>query len=149
MESDLINVINNLMCEDEPDLPQRLECQDDILKGLSCTEPAIGKWFENDSVLYVLSAFNLSDRDFASVFPQLKDVSAVQRQQIINRFEHHIERCPRCCRKRSYDLEFENRLEKTLHENKAYLLTKLEGGDEDKPAEEDPSIPSKARSAHH
>ncbi len=34
MEIDLINVINNLMCEDEPDLSTRLEYQDEILKGL-------------------------------------------------------------------------------------------------------------------
>jgi hypothetical protein len=129
-------------------LPNRLDCQDELLKGLTCTEPAIGKWFVDNSVLYVLSAFKLSDKDFASVFPQLKNVSIVQRRQIVNRFEDHIEKCPRCSRKRSYDLEFENRLEKTLHENRDYLRSKLDCGDEDKPAEEDHVINGKARFAH-
>ena len=56
MESDFINILNELMCDEEPDLPTRLHWQEAALNDLSCTNHALGKWFENNSVLYVLSA---------------------------------------------------------------------------------------------
>jgi len=149
MESDFINVLNELMCDEEPDLPTRLHWQEAALNDLTCNNHALGKWFENNSVLYVLSAFKLSDRDFASVFPKLKTLSSNQREQIVRAFEDHIEQCPRCFRKRSYDLEFEARLESTLNENRDFLLKKLSHEDADKPSDEEHMRNGKTRSAHH
>ena len=149
MESDFIDVLNKLMCEEEPDLPTRLHSQDTALHELPCTDHALGKWFENNSVPYVLSAFKLSDKDFASVFPKLRTLSTNQREQIVRAFEDHIEKCPRCFRKQSYDLEFEARLESTLNENRDFLLTKLSSEEADKPDEEVHVIDGKKRFAHH
>ena len=149
MESDFIDVVNQLMREEEPDLSTRLQWQESALTELTCNNQALGKWFDNNSVPYVLSAFQLSDKDFASVFPKLKSLSTIQRQQIVRALEDHIEKCPRCFRKRSYDLEFEARLESTLNENREFLLTKLTCEDQDQPVEENHVIDGKRRFAHH
>src|SRR6185369_11694702 len=41
MESDFINVLNELMCDEEPDLPTRLNWQDTALNELTCTNHAL------------------------------------------------------------------------------------------------------------
>jgi len=148
MDSDIINVFD-LMQRKESDLPTRLASQEEALDELTCTEPRLGRWFEENTVSYVLAAFNLSDEDFAEVFPDLKHISAVQRQNIIQAFVDHIERCPKCYRKRSFDLEFEGRLESALQENREELLAKLDQSGADEPSEEEHVIYAKARFAHN
>lgn len=148
MDSELINVFE-LMQRSESDLPARLASQEEALDELTCTEPRLGKWFEENTVSYVLAAFNLSDKDFAEVFPPLKHISAAQRQNIIQAFEEHIERCPKCYRKRSFDLEFEGRLESALHENREVLLAKLDQSGAGEASEEEHVIDGKARFASH
>lgn len=148
MDSDFINVFE-LMQLKESDLATRLASQEEALDDLTCTEPRLGKWFEENTVSYVLAAFNLSDEDFAETFPVLKHISAEQRQNIIQAFVDHIEVCPRCFRKRSYDLEFEGRLESALQENREVLLAKLDQQEAGESFDEDHVIDGKARFAHH
>lgn len=148
MESDFINIVNELMREREPDLTIRLEWQEEALDELHCTNPTLGRWFEDNTVGYVLAAFNLSDKDFASAFPGLKQLSTAQRREIVQTFEKHIDDCPRCSRKRSYDLEFEARLEATLNDNRQDLLNALNGDERKKPAEEKQVIDGKGRFVH-
>jgi hypothetical protein len=148
MDSDFINVFE-LMQRKESDLPTRLASQEEALGELTCTERRLGKWFEENTVSYVLAAFNLNDKDFAEVFPPLKHISAAQRQNIIQAFEEHLDRCPRCFRKRSFDLEFEGRLESALHENREVLLAKLDQPGAGVPPEQEHLIDGKARFAHH
>lgn len=147
MESDF-NVIELLERKDS-DLPERLAAQEEALDELTCTEPRLGKWFEEDTVPYVLAAFNLGDKDFAVMFPALKHITGEQRQQIIQTFLAHIERCPKCYRKRSYDMEFEARLESALHDNRDDLLAKLESSRTEEPSEEEHVIDGRARFAQH
>lgn len=148
MDSDFINVFE-LMQLKESDLPTRLASQEEALDELNCTEPRLGKWFEENTVSYVLAAFNLTDEDFAETFPALKHISASQRQNIIQVFVDHMDRCPKCFRKRSYDLEFEGRLESALQENREVLLAKLDQSGADESFDEDHVIDGKARFAHH
>lgn len=148
MESDFINIVNELLRQEDNDLPARLESQEETLKELECIDPILGNWFENTSVPYVLSAFKLSDKDFATAFPRLKKVTTAQREQIVHALEHHLEGCPRCSRRRSYDLEFEARVESSLMRNKDFLLEQLDNEDGDKPSEEKHIDKGRARSAH-
>lgn len=148
MDNDFINVFELMQLQDS-DLPTRLVSQEEALDDLTCTEPRLGKWFEENTVSYVLAAFNLSDEDFAETFPALKHISASQRQTIIQTFLAHIEACPKCFRKRSYDLEFEGRLESALQEDREVLLAKLDQSGAGESFDEDHVIDGKARFAHH
>lgn len=148
MDSDFINVFE-LMQLKESDLPTRLASQEEALDELTCAEPRLGRWFEENTVSYVLAAFNLSDEDFAETFPALKHISASQRQDIIQAFVGHIDICPKCFRKRSYDLEFERRLESALQENREDLLARLDQTGASESFDEDHLIDRKARLVHH
>lgn len=147
MESDFFKIVNDLMCLEDEDLPNRLEEQEAALAGLNCTDPKIGKWFEKSSVSYVLAAFNLSDSDFAAQFPHLRYVSSEQRTEIINTFVKHVEKCPKCGRRHSYDLEYEQRLEANLIKHREALLSHLNDDDPDNQTEENHKSGLKAQSA--
>lgn len=148
MDPDFINIFE-LMQRKESDLTARLAAQEEALDDLTCTEPRLGKWFEENTTSYVLAAFNLSDEDFAETFPELKHISESQRQNIIQAFVEHIEHCPRCFRKRSFDLEFEGRLESALQENREVLLGKLDQSGERETSDDEHVLDGKARFAHH
>jgi hypothetical protein len=148
MESDFFDIINEIMCLEDDDLPNRLEEQEEALAGLTCTNPTLGKWFEKSSVSYVIAAFNLSDKDFAAQFPHLRHVTSEQRKEIVDSFQKHISNCPRCGRRSSYDLEFEKKLEANLMRNKEVLMSHLHYDDPDKPTEENHKTDLKAQSAH-
>ena len=148
MESDFFDIINEILCLEEDDLPNRLEEQNEALAGLKCTNPTLGKWFEKCTVSYVIAAFNLSDKDFASQFPHLRHVTGDQRKEIVDSFRQHISDCPRCGRRSGYDLEFEKRLEASLIKNKEVVMSHLSYDEPDQPTEENHKPELKAQSAH-
>ena len=129
MESDFSDIIVSMLRQAEPDLDARLEYQAEALQEAACTEPLLGQWIETHHVQYLLSAFALSDSDFAENFPKMAHVNEHQRKRIINAFEDHFEHCRRCSLKRGYDLELDSRIERTLRKNREDLIHHLKPAD--------------------
>lgn len=126
MESDFSDIIVSMLRQAEPDLDTRLEYQAEALRDAKCTEPLLGRWIETNHVQYLLSAFALSDDDFAENFPKMAHVNEHQRKRIIKAFEDHFENCRRCSLKRGYDLELDSRIERVFRENRDELIHELE-----------------------
>lgn len=126
MESDISNIIANLLREAEPDLDSRMKDQAEALKDSRCTDPLIGRWIDTNHVQYLLAAFALNDSDFAENFPKMAHVSEDQRKRIINSFDDHFAHCVHCSLKRGYDLELDSRIERVIGNNRDHLLHQLQ-----------------------
>lgn len=138
MKSDFVDLLADFVRQAEPDLNFRLETQSEELEKLPCIEPTIGKWVDAHDVDYMLAAFALDDEDFAADFPGLAHISQHDRARIIEAFQIHFERCLHCSRKRSYDSEFNSRVDHVLQKKRMELLHFLDqamagesDGDED------------------
>lgn len=125
MESDFTDLLDIFVRQAEPDLDSRLEEQSESVAGLKCTEPILGKWVDEHDVEYMLAAFALDDDDFVATFPSMANITEHDRHRIIEAFENHFEDCPHCSRKRSYDLEYNSRVERVFQQKRAELLHHL------------------------
>lgn len=148
MESDFTDLLADFVRQAESDLDSRLDAQADALKDLTCTEPTLGKWVDAHDVEYMLAAFALNDDDFVEHFPSMAKITANDRNRIIKAFENHFEHCPHCHRKRSYDLEFNSRIEFVTRQNRAQLLHHLKETEPAEPLEEEHEVAA-AGAAHH
>lgn len=125
MASDITDLIADFIRQAEPDLNTRLEYQAQALEDLKCTNAVLGKWVEAHDVQYLLAAFDLDDDEFASNFPGMAHLKEHDRQRIIETFETHFQHCSRCHLKRSYDLEFNSRIESVVRQQKGHLSPQL------------------------
>lgn len=126
---DVSDVIAGLVFKTNPGLTSRLEDQEEALRESSCTEPALGRWI-NDDIEYVLSALSLSDKDFAEMFPSMANVGGDERGRLAAALETHMTRCRHCSLRRAYALELSARIERALREPDGLLSQMLE---EDEP----------------
>lgn len=122
MNSDLLEIIANLLIEDDPALEVRLECQDEDLNESACTAPVLGKWIAAYDVEYLLASFSLLEEDFAQMFPSLAHVPSSVRRQIVTAFEEHLEWCRHCWLKAAYDKELNALIDRVLLEESDRLL---------------------------
>jgi hypothetical protein len=134
--SDITDLIADFIRQAEPDLNTRLEYQAQALEDLKCTNAVLGKWVEAHDVQYLLAAFDLDDEEFASNFPGMAHLKEHDRQRIIETFEIHFEHCSRCHLKRSYDLEFNGRIESAVRQQKVHLSPQFRATDPEKSGEE-------------
>src|SRR5437588_5393483 len=104
METDFSDIIVDQVRQAEPDLDARLEAQADALTERECINPTIGQWIDAYDLNYLSAAFALDDDDFAKNFPKMAHLTQPDRERIIKALAEHVEHCPRCCLKSSYDI---------------------------------------------
>lgn len=126
---DISDVLAGLVFKTNPGLTSRLEAQEEELRESACTEPALGRWI-NDDVEYLLSALSLGDKDFAELFPSMSNVGSDERSRLAAALETHMTRCRHCSLRRGYALELSARIERALRERDGLLSQMLE---EDEP----------------
>lgn len=122
---DTSEMIEDFMRQTFPDLDSRVEGHDQVLDEMRCTNPIVGRWFENNVTNYLLAAFAMTDEDFAEEFPGISGLNRPQRQQILMTFESHLSTCQRCGLKRGFDHEFEARLTSACRQNSELILELL------------------------
>jgi hypothetical protein len=142
--NDILDVITDLVSQDS-EVELRLEAQAEVLREVKCIKPVFGQLIDANDVKYLLSLLALSDKDFAERFPTKSHFLEQQRQRLITAIEEHLERCPHCSLKRSYDLERDARIKQVCRQN-GDLLLELLAGDSDLLEECERLV--KARSAH-
>ena len=138
MKPDITDVIAELVLESTPELAARLEAQAEALREVECINPVFGRWVDANDVKYLLSTFNLSDKDFAAKFPSIEGLTGENRQQLIAAIEAHCDSCPHCSLKRGYDLELDTRIKQACQQNNKLLLQLLEEDETDSSEEERP-----------
>ncbi len=126
MESDnIIEEIARLVFQSDAEFATRLKIQAEAspLCELSCINPAVGRWVDENNMEYLLSVLALDDKDFAIAFPALSGITTQQRRQVIARIASHLEVCLHCAGKRAYDLEFEERVHRALEVDRRMIRT--------------------------
>jgi hypothetical protein len=117
MEKDLMALVSRLILDKENDTPSRLKAQEDALKELECKHPEFGRWIDGCDFPFLIETLVLEDAVFTGEFPDVK-LTAVERKEFANALEAHCETCTRCHLKRSYDLEWQARVDRAFAENK-------------------------------
>ena len=118
-------MIEDFMRQTFPDFDSRLEGHEEVLAEMSCTNPTVGRWFENSVTEYLLAAFAMRDEDFAEEFPGVTGLDRQERQQVLATFESHLASCERCALKRGFEHEFEARLTSACRQNSGVILELL------------------------
>jgi hypothetical protein len=126
MNSDITDVMADLVLEATPDLEARLEYQTEALRESKCINPVIGEWIDANDVKYLLSTLSLEDTDFAAKFPSITPAIGLARQRLVATIEAHLEQCQHCSLKRGYDLELEAHIKQACQQNNNMLLQLLE-----------------------
>jgi hypothetical protein len=116
-EVGLIALLSGLIHERDNDTPFQSSEQDDALKGLTCSEPRLGRRIEGCDFPFLIETLKLDDQVFAKEFPGVT-MTAAERRDLKNALEEHCESCPRCRRKRASDLEWQARVHKAIADNK-------------------------------
>lgn len=124
MKNDITGNIANFVVEADPDLLQEMEKQKQHLRRLKCSNPFFGGWVEM-GIQYVLSVFELEDRDFAARLPALAHLNKPARRQFIKRMERHLHDCEHCALKHQHELDLNARIEESCRENRQALLEQL------------------------
>src|ERR1041385_62609 len=117
MEKNLVELLSKLIVENDDDTRFRFEAQEEALNELKCSQPSLGEWIARCDYSFLIDTLNLSERIFSKEFPEL-NLPLDQRAQLGEKLAAHAETCPRCFRKRSYDLQCEKCVDKALSENR-------------------------------
>jgi hypothetical protein len=119
-ETDVIALLSRLILDKDDDTPVRLREQEDALKDLRCSDRRLGVWIEKWDFPFLIETLMLSDAVFSREFPDVR-TTAEKRKELAHALEAHCETCPRCHRKRSYDLEWQARVNRVFAENKRII----------------------------
>ena len=119
-EVGLIALLSGLIHERDNDTPFQSSEQGDGLKGLTCSEPRLGRWIEGCDFPFLSETLMLDERVFAKEFPGVT-MTAGERRDLAKALEEHCETCPRCGGKRADDLEWQALVYKAIAENKQLI----------------------------
>lgn len=126
MKDKIIRIVTDLVREDYSALDLGFETEAQALAGAVCTVPALGRIIDSsENVELLMSGLRLGSADFSARYRSLASVPESERLRILDVLETHLDQCPRCSRRRAFDLALAARVEKTLMDHKEVLLNAL------------------------
>ena len=112
-ETDFIQLLARLISEsDDSDPPIERPGKD-----LTCSQPILGQWIDDCDVPFLLETLVLPDEIFAQEFPGIL-LSKRDREAFAKTLTTHCAECARCNAKKAEDIEWKQRVDKALVENK-------------------------------
>jgi len=139
MEYDIADTIAILVRKANSNFERELEEQEEVLRGLECTNPYYGEWLEMGLEL-VSSIFDLEDHDFGRELPDLAHLSKSARGQFLRHIETHLHQCAHCAFREQYELALNARIEEACSDNRELLIQQLEEEMRDSKPYVDPQI---------
>lgn len=116
METAVFELLFRRIREKDEDTPNRLAAQEDELKRLECSDPALGRWIESNDFPFLIETLTLNDAVFSGEYPAV-NLTSEERKRLMSDLEAHCEVCARCGRKRAYDLEWQARVDRAITDN--------------------------------
>ena len=113
----LLTLLSSLIVEKDEDAPFRLKEQRTKLSETKCTKPELGKWIDNCDFPFLIETLMLDQTIFVKEFPGI-EFPEEERKSFTRSLEAHCEDCVHCYLKRSYDLEWQSRVDRALAENR-------------------------------
>jgi hypothetical protein len=113
VKTDFIELLTRLISEsDDGDPPIQRTGRD-----LTCSQPNLGKWFDDCDFPFLMETLALSDDVFRQQFPGIK-LSQDERQAFGGILETHCTECASCHAQKVESIEWASRIEKAFAENK-------------------------------
>jgi hypothetical protein len=125
MKRSITEEIISLVFRSDPDLCARLKTLKQQLDRTACSDPAIGRWILANGLDYLVAAFNLSDPEFATRYPELPSSTRIGRKHLIRSFKQHAATCPHCSLAHQLDLALDQQIDQAMRENRESLLEML------------------------
>lgn len=119
-EDELYTALSTLIIEQDDDIPYRLTAQEDALKELKCTDESYGKFISQCDYPFLMETLELDDTIFSKEFPKVR-LTLEDRKTLTESLERHCESCSHCSLKRSYDFEWQSRINRAFIENKTVI----------------------------
>jgi hypothetical protein len=116
----LLTVLSTLIVEKDEDAGFRLKEQQTNLANTKCTKPDLGKWIDNCDFPFLIETLMLDHTIFVKEFAGI-EFPEEERKTFARSLEAHCEDCVHCHLKRSYDLEWQNRVNSALTENRTEI----------------------------
>jgi hypothetical protein len=116
----LLTLLSTFIVERDEDAPFRLKEQQTKLSETKCTKPDLGKWVDNCDFPFLIETLMLDHTIFVKEFPGV-EFPEDERKNFARSLEAHCEDCAHCHLKRSYDLEWQSRIDRALTENRTEI----------------------------
>jgi len=113
----LMTLLSSLIVQKDEDAAFRLKEQRAKLSETKCTKPDLGKWIDNCDFPFLIETLMLDHSIFVKEFPGI-EFPEEERKSFARSLEAHCEDCVHCYLKRSYDLEWQSRVDRALTENR-------------------------------
>jgi len=125
MQYDVTDTLAKLVRRADSNFDQEIEEQDEVLRGLKCTNPYFREWLKI-GVELVFSIFELEDDDFAQELPELAHMSKTARRRFRKHLEAHIRNCDHCALKQQNEMALNAKIKEAISDNRELLLTQLQ-----------------------
>ncbi|HKP83169.1 MAG TPA: hypothetical protein VJT69_14155 [Pyrinomonadaceae bacterium] len=125
MKYDIRSTIAHLVRKANSNFERELKEQEEVLRGLECTNPYYGEWLDM-GVELLISIFKLEDHDFARQLPEMAHVSKSDRHQFLKQIEAHLCECDHCALKQQCELDLNSKIEEACSDNRELLIQQLE-----------------------
>lgn len=89
-------------------------------KNLTCSQPVLGRWIEDCDFPFLMETLALPDHVFSREFPEIL-LSLEDRQAFASVLQTHSHECAHCHAKKTEDIEWKQRVDKALDQNKRLL----------------------------
>jgi hypothetical protein len=117
METNLLALLSTIIIEKDSDAPFRLNEQQSSLAEKECSKPELGKWIDRCDFSFLIETLMLDHAVFSHEFPGV-EFPAEERKALAQALESHCDTCVHCHLKRSYDLEWQARVDRAINDNK-------------------------------
>lgn len=121
LETDFIQLLARLICENDGDPPNQRTGKD-----LTCSQPVYGRWIDDCDVPFLMETLALPEEVFDQEFPGIK-LSQRDRESFAKTLDNHCAECARCNSKKAEDALWKRRVEKAFVENKEAIADFLAG----------------------
>ena len=116
----LLTLLSTLIVQKDEDAAFRLKEQQIKLSETVCTKPDLGKWIDQCDFPFLIETLMLDHTIFVKEFPGI-EFPEKERKAFARSLEAHCEDCAHCFLKRSYDLEWQSRVDTALNENRTAI----------------------------
>lgn len=114
-EADFVQLLDRLISENENDPPFQRTGKD-----LMCSQPALGRWFEDCDFPFLMETLVLPDHVFSREYPEIP-LSLEDRQDFANALQAHSRECAHCHAKKTEDIQWKQRVDEAFARNKQLI----------------------------
>src|SRR5690349_16314639 len=116
VKTDFIQLLARLISESDDNDPPFQRAGKDLM----CSQPVLGRWFDDCDFPFLMETLALPDHVFSREYPEIP-LSLEDRQSFAATLQAHSRECAHCNAKKTEDIEWKQRVDKTFEKNKGLI----------------------------